>query len=306
MGKRRYTYSDDDQVTEVKRTKSTRKNSKIRAPLRAQPVAISKAELPTEPEPADEFLSTPSAMKRRNTITADIENIDGSEYLRISFDISFIKKIKRACSCLTGALAIVLITVLSVIILAITLVVYFFGAVKTSSLTLPKETKCVEDERTFHPTVEGFNARSDHISGCLQTCGNEGNITEKRWEKIINGKVPNMNSWPFLVKLNFVFGLEQNMCGGTILNSRWIITAAHCCAKWFRNESTEIPYMTVADTATAYFAEHSGYGYEHTGPTLKPDRFFLESSELILHNEYVPWHGTNFDVCMIKMPLDIY
>ena len=27
---------------------------------------------------------------------------------------------------------------------------------------------------------------------------------------------------------------------------------------------------------------------------------------MIVHDEYVPWHRTNFDVCLIKMPLDIY
>ena len=27
---------------------------------------------------------------------------------------------------------------------------------------------------------------------------------------------------------------------------------------------------------------------------------------MIVHDEYVPWHGTNFDVCLVKMPLDIY
>ena len=86
--------------------------------------------------------------------------------------------------------------------------------------------------------------------------------------------------------------------------------------------------MTKADSVTAYFGEHTSFNYERTGPSLKSerdymnkpleyhpveltinlskDRFFIESTEIFVHDDYVPWHGTNFDVCLIKMPLDIY
>ena len=85
--------------------------------------------------------------------------------------------------------------------------------------SLPEEKKCV-DERDFYPTIEGFQTRSDHISECLRTCGNEGNTVQEREEKIINGQVPNMNLWPFLVKLYIYSGEVSEMCGGTILNNR--------------------------------------------------------------------------------------
>ena len=52
---------------------------------------------------------------------------------------------------------------------------------------------------------------------------------------------------------------------------RWVITAAHCCAKW-GVDSTDTSYIIMADSITGYFGEHSGYNYEHTGPTLKPER----------------------------------
>jgi len=86
--------------------------------------------------------------------------------------------------------------------------------------------------------------------------------------------------------------------------------------------------MTKADSVTAYFGEHTSFNYERTGPSLKSerdymnkpleyhpveltinlskDRFFIESTEIFVHDDYVPWHGTNFDVCLIKMSLDIY
>ena len=98
-----------------------------------------------------------------------------------------------------------------------TLGIILFVAVTDESL--PDETQCDGDNRTFHSTIEGFRARSNHIPDCLQTCGNENTIPEKE-EKIINGKIPNINSWPFLVKLHFISGTKAQLCGGTILNSR--------------------------------------------------------------------------------------
>ena len=107
--------------------------------------------------------------------------------------------------------------VLSIIILAITLGIILFVAV--TDYSLPDETQCEGDNRTFHSTIDGFRARSNHIPDCLQTCGNENTVPEKE-EKIINGKTPNINSWPFLVKLHFISGTNAQLCGGTILNSR--------------------------------------------------------------------------------------
>ena len=87
--------------------------------------------------------------------------------------------------------------------------------------TLSAEEICVEEEKDFYPTIDGFEARSDHIPECLKTCGNEGNTVQRQEGKIINGQVPNVNSWPFLVKMYFENSAgDSELCGGTILNNR--------------------------------------------------------------------------------------
>ena len=87
--------------------------------------------------------------------------------------------------------------------------------------TLSADEICVEEDRDFYPTIDGFEARSDHILECLKTCGNEGNTVQIQEGKIINGKVPNVNSWPFLVKMYFENSAgDSELCGGTILNNR--------------------------------------------------------------------------------------
>ena len=151
--------------------------------------------------------------------------------MTFSFDITFLKKIKSAFTSSTKVQIITLYAVLFAIILAITLGITLSsgltgqsqtdqGRTNQTSQSLSDEKKCVEAERTFHPTIDGFEARSDHISECLQTCGNEGNTVKTREEKIINGQIPNMNSWPFLVRLIIFTGEQSEMCGGTILNNR--------------------------------------------------------------------------------------
>ena len=80
----------------------------------------------------------------------------------------------------------------------------------------------MEPSRTAHPTVDGFEARTDHIPSCLQTCGNEGSGSgeeAKKWERIINGVTPDVNSWPFLVRLFFSNEGQATgfICGGTVL-----------------------------------------------------------------------------------------
>ena len=42
------------------------------------------------------------------------------------------------------------------------------------------------------------------FQACLQTCGNEEASGRKNeWQKIINGVTPDINAWPFLVRLFF-------------------------------------------------------------------------------------------------------
>ena len=113
---------------------------------------------------------------------------------------------------------------------------------KATTTTTTKATTttraCDEPDREFYPKIEGFEARTDRISRCLQTCGNEGNTVPTRGGRIIGGKEPiyqktyptYRHSWPFIVKLNIVLPTsrwfhgpehsEGSHCGGTILNNR--------------------------------------------------------------------------------------
>ena len=83
--------------------------------------------------------------------------------------------------------------------------------------------RCVEHESETYPTIEGFDARTDSLPKCLETCGNEALTEENKFNRIINGITPDVNDWPFLVHLFFyntpnisADGLiEGHLCGGT-------------------------------------------------------------------------------------------
>ncbi|KAL3201305.1 hypothetical protein MRX96_042975 [Rhipicephalus microplus] len=44
----------------------------------------------------------------------------------------------------------------------------------------------------------------------------------------LGGQVAYDGEFPWLVSIQFVPSIGENKCGGTILNERWILTAAHC------------------------------------------------------------------------------
>ena len=84
------------------------------------------------------------------------------------------------------------------------------------------KSRCVEQEVETHPTIDGFEALTDYLPKCLETCGNEDLTEENKFNRIINGITPDVNDWPFLVHLffyntpNVSNGLiEGHLCGGT-------------------------------------------------------------------------------------------
>ena len=57
----------------------------------------------------------------------------------------------------------------------------------------------------------------------------ESNVLNSRQKRVINGNAASFAEWPWQVRLDLVFqGSPGGVCGGSLLNNQWVITAAHC------------------------------------------------------------------------------
>ena len=148
------------------------------------------------------------------------------------------------------------------------------------------------------PSVAGFEDRHNQMNACLTTC--------TPGQRIVGGENAVENSHPWIVNLFFQSTQQHqdtlnsntgmmsgSTCGGTVLNGRWVITAAHCCERF--DQGTR----EVNSRVQLSFGGHPSLGTGH------PTTFSLWSEHAVapgwfIHESYDPANGKNFDVCMIK------
>ena len=132
-------------------------------------------------------------------------------------------------------------------------------------------------------TTPEFKPVIPSIKPGLGSCGNAN--------RIVNGKPAQPNSWPWIVSLRFQDAslTGASLCGGTIIENGWILTAAHCCqgqAKVFMS-----------------FGQHDRTNHQEAGEftlTIEPDDF---PSHVFIHDSYADHSdgsANNFDVCLLN------
>jgi len=100
--------------------------------------------------------------------------------------------------------------------------------------------------------------------------------------KIVGGTEAVPHSWPWQVIMTTSSGSQ--LCGGSILNDNWIMTAAHCCV--------------AVNTNPATYRVRVG---AHNWRQAEPSAATLELSRVVVHPGYVARPVPKNDFCLLKL-----
>ncbi|BHF63746.1 hypothetical protein SprV_0200674100 [Sparganum proliferum] len=141
----------------------------------------------------------------------------------------------------------------------------------------------------------------------------------RRYRRIISGQSAKNSEYPFIVSIqaklrnglhNLLFGGLEHFCGGTLIASRWILTAAHCMyayteegelirlldvKQWHVRMATEKLRPSIMDRLKGLLhrAYNSIFGYR------KPQTFY-HIKKIVIHPDYVEGFLEN-DIALLKL-----
>merc|ERR1712198_745422 len=99
---------------------------------------------------------------------------------------------------------------------------------------------------------------------------------KKKDERIVGGAEADVNEWPWMASMTSKDGVSHK-CGGTLVASEWIVTAAHCLY-----EDQELTVETKVEDISIVLGEHD---YSMTGEESLP-RKVVKVSKYIKHPDY--------------------
>merc|ERR1719244_689357 len=126
------------------------------------------------------------------------------------------------------------------------------------------------------------NTDDSGLGGCK--CG------KKKDERIVGGAEADINEWPWMVSMLFSDG-ARHKCGGTVVASEWIVTAAHCLY-----EDQELIVETKFEDVSIVLGEHDNF---LEGEEILP-RKVVKISKYIKHPEYDKL-TSNADIALLKL-----
>ena len=91
----------------------------------------------------------------------------------------------------------------------------------------------------------------------------------QRKKRIVGGTETEVNEYPWMVSLAY---RGSHRCGGSLINSQWILSAAHC----FQSESSN------PNSWKASLGEHD------RATTLEADHIEVDISRIVNHPKYTP------------------
>ncbi|CAD7676965.1 unnamed protein product [Nyctereutes procyonoides] len=125
---------------------------------------------------------------------------------------------------------------------------------------------------------------------CDGPCGLRFRHSTQGGGRIIGGQDAVIGAWPWMVSLQ-VFTSHNNRryhaCGGTLLNSHWLLTAAHCF----------VSKKKVYDWRLVFGAREIVYGNDKPAKPPQQERYV---EKIIIHESYIPSLEYN-DIALMKI-----
>ncbi|XP_007453931.1 PREDICTED: acrosin [Lipotes vexillifer] len=125
---------------------------------------------------------------------------------------------------------------------------------------------------------------------CDGPCGLRFRQNQQGGMRIIGGQPAALGAWPWMVSLQVLMyhnNRRYHVCGGTLLNAHWLLTAAHC----FRSKTK------VTDWRLIFGAKEVVWG---SNKPVKPPLQERYAEKIIIHEKYSPGSEAN-DIALMKI-----
>uniref|UniRef100_A0A1B6M856 Peptidase S1 domain-containing protein n=1 Tax=Graphocephala atropunctata TaxID=36148 RepID=A0A1B6M856_9HEMI len=131
----------------------------------------------------------------------------------------------------------------------------------------------------------------------IEKCGKRANFTDDLSIRTIGGRVAELGQFPWMAEIvvKDYKGCDKHHCGGSIINDRYILTAAHCVYEpWFKVRLGEHTLSTCVDCT----------------PDMRrcaPPAIDVDVEEVVVH----PWFSSfnehlKYDLALIRLKQPIY
>ncbi|KAM6216531.1 acrosin [Rhynchocyon petersi] len=138
--------------------------------------------------------------------------------------------------------------------------------------------------------VLAISVAAKYNTTCDGPCGLRFRQNSQGSMRIVGGQAALTGSWPWMVSIQFFTmhnGRRYHACGGTLLNSNWVLSAAHC----FSSKNKAYQWRLVFGTKDVIYGHNMG---------LKPPAQERMVEKIIIHERYKSSPERN-DIALIKV-----